>query len=115
MNSLFQYAKSKNLLNDESLQLPFYNSISAYEEEEYPETGKLKKKIRHYIRWNALVTVLKANKNNDLGGHISTYSSAATLYEVGFLNHFFRAEKGFEDMWFIFKVIRLQVYIQGLF
>ncbi len=40
-------------------------------------------KIRHFIRWNSLLTVLKANKESDLGGHISTYSSAATLYEVG--------------------------------
>ena len=51
--------------------------------------GALKKNKALYIRWNALVTVLKANKELDLGGHISTYSSAATLYEVGF-NHFFR-------------------------
>ena len=50
---------------------------------------ELEEKIRHFIRWNALITVLKANKELDLGGHISTYSSAATLYEVGF-NHFFR-------------------------
>ena len=49
----------------------------------------MEEKIRHFIRWNALITVLKANKELDLGGHISTYSSAATLYEVGF-NHFFR-------------------------
>ena len=54
-----------------------------------------------YIRWNALVTVLKANKDLDLGGHISTYSSAATLYEVGF-NHFFKGGK-LSDM----------VYFQG--
>ena len=102
INDFFQYASSKNLLNDESLQLPFYNSVSPYEEHEYPGNWEIEEKIRHYIRWNALVTVLKANKNNDLGGHISTYSSAATLYEVGF-NHFFGAEKGFEDL----------VYFQG--
>ena len=70
--------------------MPFENSISHYDEEDYPGDWETEKKIRHYIRWNALVTVLKANKELDLGGHISTYSSAATLYEVGF-NHFFRA------------------------
>ena len=69
--------------------MPFQNSISQYEESDYPGDWGLEEKIRHYIRWNALVTVLKANKDLDLGGHISTYSSAATLYEVGF-NHFFR-------------------------
>ena len=57
-----------------------------------------RRKIRHYIRWNALVTVIKANKKEDLGGHISTYSSAATLYEVGF-NHFFKGyQKGLGDL-----------------
>ena len=57
--------------------------------EQYPGNWDIEEKIRHFIRWNAIVMVLKANKEKDLGGHISTYSSAATLYEVGF-NHFFR-------------------------
>jgi len=84
-----QYAKSKGLLDGKSSSFPFENSISQYEENTYPGDWEIEEKIRHYIRWNALVTVLKANKELDLGGHISTYSSAATLYEVGF-NHFFR-------------------------
>ena len=69
--------------------MPFENSISEYAEENYPGDWEIEETIRHYVRWNALVTVLKANKDLDLGGHISTYSSAATLYEVGF-NHFFK-------------------------
>ena len=68
--------------------MPFENTIAADHEDEYPGDLEIESKVRHYIRWNALVTVLKANKNEDLGGHISTYSSAATLYETGF-NHFF--------------------------
>ena len=64
----------------------------------YPGNWDIEEKIRHFIRWNAIVMVLKANREKDLGGHISTYSSAATLYEVGF-NHFFRGgEDGLADM-----------------
>ena len=83
------HAHNKGVLDNESLKIPFLNSISVYEETQYPGDWIIEERIRHYVRWNALVTVLKANKNLDLGGHISTYSSAATLYEVGF-NHFFR-------------------------
>ena len=83
------YAKNKGLLDQSDLEFPFENSISADQEEPFPGNWDIEQKIRHYIRWNALITVLKANKELDLGGHISTYSSAATLYEVGF-NHFFR-------------------------
>ena len=89
VNEFISHAKNKNLINDDQRALPFENSISEFCEEEYPGDWEIEANIRHYIRWNALVTVLKANKNLDLGGHISTYSSAATLYEVGF-NHFFR-------------------------
>ena len=84
-----KYAENKGLLESTHAELPFENSISQHLESEYPGEWDLEEKIRHYVRWNALITVLKANKDLDLGGHISTYSSAATLYEVGF-NHFFR-------------------------
>ena len=69
----------------------------------YPGNLETEEKIRHFIRWNSLLMVLKANKSDDLGGHISTFSSAATLYEVGF-NHFFRgSDKQLGDL----------VYFQG--
>ena len=52
----------------------------------------MERRIRSLIRWNALVTVLRANKNEDeLGGHIATFSSAAMLYDIGF-NYFFRGQ-----------------------
>ena len=89
IQNFLKYAENKGLLESDFASLPFENSISQYEEINYPGDWDLEEKIRHFIRWNALVTVLKANKELDLGGHISTYSSAATLYEVGF-NHFFR-------------------------
>ncbi len=84
-----KYVENKGLLESGFANLPFENSISQYEEIDYPGDWNIEETIRHYIRWNALITVLKANKELDLGGHISTYSSAATLYEVGF-NHFFK-------------------------
>ena len=84
-----KYAQNKGLLESYPVDLPFENSISQYEELDYPGDWNIEEKIRHFIRWNALITVLKANQELDLGGHISTYSSASTLYEVGF-NHFFR-------------------------
>ena len=89
IQNFVKYAENKGLLESSFADLPFENSISQYEESNYPGDWNLEEKIRHFIRWNALITVLKANKELDLGGHISTYSSAATLYEVGF-NHFFR-------------------------
>ena len=89
ISNFVRYVESKGLLDPSFTDLPFENSISQYEEINYPGDWELEERIRHFIRWNALITVLKANKNLDLGGHISTYSSAATLYEVGF-NHFFR-------------------------
>ena len=89
LKDVLEHANSKGILDTLSSNLAFENTISQYEEDDYPGNWEVEEKIRHYIRWNALVTVLKANKDLDLGGHISTYSSAATLYEVGF-NHFFR-------------------------
>ena len=89
LQNFIKYAENKGLLDSTFANLPFENSISQYEENDYPGDWDIEEKIRHFIRWNALITVLKANKELDLGGHISTYSSAATLYEVGF-NHFFR-------------------------
>ena len=90
IQNFIKHAENKGLLESNIADLPFENSISQYEEIDYPGDWYLEEKIRHFIRWNALITVLKANKELDLGGHISTYSSASTLYEVGF-NHFFRA------------------------
>ena len=89
IQNFVKYAENKGLLDSSFANMPFENSISQYEESDYPGDWDLEEKIRHFIRWNALITVLKANKELDLGGHISTYSSASTLYEVGF-NHFFR-------------------------
>ena len=77
-----------------NLTTHFRNTIPVNEEARMPGDLFLERKIRSYIRWNALVMVLKANKSeDDLGGHIATFSSAATLYDIGF-NYFF---KGYES------------------
>lgn len=75
---------------------PYLNTISADQEEEYPGDREIERKIKSIIRWNAMAMVVQANKRTEgIGGHISTYASSATLYEVGF-NHFFRGPDGDE-------------------
>jgi pyruvate dehydrogenase E1 component len=69
----------------------YVNTIAAAQEREYPGDRSLERRIEAYIRWNAMAMVVQANReSSEYGGHIATYASAATLYEVGF-NHFWRA------------------------
>ena len=71
-------------------QTPYVNTIPPELQPPYPGDRELERRIKSVIRWNAMAMVVEANqKASGIGGHISTYSSAATLYEVGF-NHFFR-------------------------
>ena len=68
----------------------YINTIPVDKQPPYPGNRELERRIKSIIRWNAMAMVVRANKNNDgLGGHISTFASSATLYEVGY-NHFFR-------------------------
>jgi pyruvate dehydrogenase E1 component len=74
-----------------SANTPYLNTIPPDREPQYPGDPEIEQKIRSLIRWNAIATVLRANKeSSELGGHIASYQSAATLYEVGF-NHFWNA------------------------
>ena len=69
----------------------YLNTISTGQQPDYPGNRELERRIEAYIRWNAMAMVVQANRiSSEYGGHISTYASAATLYEVGF-NHFWRA------------------------
>jgi pyruvate dehydrogenase E1 component len=71
---------------------PYINSIPADKQPPYPGNRELERRIKSIIRWNAMAMVTRANKAHDgIGGHISTFASAATLYEVAF-NHFFRGK-----------------------
>jgi len=84
---------------------PYENTIPADRQPPFPGSQEMERRIKSLIRWNALAMVMRANKVEEgIGGHISTFASAATLYEVGF-NHFFRAatEDGDRDI----------VYFQG--
>ncbi|MDR9390767.1 MAG: pyruvate dehydrogenase (acetyl-transferring), homodimeric type [Trueperaceae bacterium] len=73
-----------------SAETPYVNTIPADREPPYPGDFDLERRIRALIRWNAMAMVVRANKYSDgIGGHLATYASAATLYEVGF-HHFFR-------------------------
>ena len=71
---------------------PYLNSISIEQQKPYPGNLEIEKKIQNNILWNAAVMVSDANRRMDgIGGHISTYASSSTLYEVGF-NHIFRGK-----------------------
>ncbi len=73
-----------------TVNTPYINTIPAGKEPPYPGNREIERRIKSYVRWNAMAMVVKANRlHPDIGGHISTYASTATLYEVG-LNHFFR-------------------------
>ncbi len=76
---------------------PYVNTIPPDLQPPYPGDREIERRIKSIIRWNAMAMVVRANKHNPgIGGHISTYASAATLYEVGF-NHFFRGRSGDHD------------------
>ena len=71
---------------------PYINSIPREKQPPFPGNREIERRIKSIIRWNAMAMVVKANKQESgIGGHISTYASAATLYEIGF-NHFFRGK-----------------------
>jgi len=80
---------------------PYVNTIPADQEPDYPGDLAVERLIKSYVRWNAMAMVVKANSGSlGVGGHISTYASLATLYEVGF-NHFFRGgDNGIADLVF---------------
>ena len=68
----------------------YLNTIPVSQQAKFAGDRTIERRIKSLIRWNAMAMVVRANKESPgIGGHISTYSSAATLYEVGF-NHFFR-------------------------
>ena len=70
----------------------YLNTISVNSQESYPGNRSIERRIKSLVRWNAMAMVVRANRNNNgIGGHISSYASSATLYEVAF-NHFFRGK-----------------------
>ena len=72
-------------------ETPYVNTIPVAKEPSMPGDRELEAHLRHYVRWNAMAMVVRANKvSSELGGHVASFASAATLYDVGF-NHFFRS------------------------
>src|SRR5262249_55030026 len=78
-------AQSRGAGTPAAFNTPYVNSIPTHEQPDFPGDRKLERRIKSLLRWNAMAMVARGHN----GGHISTYASAATLYEVGF-NHFFK-------------------------
>ncbi len=90
LNRLTDIAQDQGLYRSH-LHTPYLNTIDTRDEATFPGDMFMERRIRSLVRWNALATVMRANLNDDeLGGHIASFASSATLYDVG-LNHFFRA------------------------
>jgi pyruvate dehydrogenase E1 component len=90
IQSLRNRAKQAGVTLPPSTITPYINTIPADKQPAFAGNREIERRIKSIIRWNAMAMVVRANKKFDgIGGHISTYASAATLYEIGF-NHFFR-------------------------
>ena len=90
LEKLIDYAQTRGARLPFNTSTPYINTILPSQEPNYPGDRDIELKIKSIVRWNAMAMVTKANKNTPgIGGHISTYASAATIYEVGF-NHFLK-------------------------
>lgn len=94
LKSLSESAVNHGIEQPSSIRTPYRNTIPCDKEVDYPGDLKMERKIRSIIRWNAMAMVMKANDNDEgLGGHIASFASSATLYDVAF-NNFFRGNDG---------------------
>jgi pyruvate dehydrogenase E1 component len=90
--NMLKRARERNVAIPADLNTPYVNTIGVHEEPYFPGDEVLERKFRSWNRWNAAVMVTRAQRPGvAVGGHISSYASVATLYEVG-LNHFFRGK-----------------------
>jgi len=91
LNLMSEQLSKTGQIDSRALTTPYRNTIPVADEATMPGDLATERRIRSLVRWNALATVMRANMNEDeLGGHISTFQSVATLYDVGF-NNFWRA------------------------
>ena len=105
LHDLGERARQAGVAVPSEIATPQINTIPASQQPEYPGDLEIERRIKSLVRWNAMAMVVRANRQSDgIGGHISTYASAATLYEVAF-HHFFhgRETDGGGD----------QIYFQG--
>jgi pyruvate dehydrogenase E1 component len=92
MSKLLERARELQVGHPATVSTPYVNTIPPEEEPWFPGDDEMERRIRAYIRWNAAVMVIKANKQADgIGGHLSTFASSAALYDVGF-NWFFHGK-----------------------
>ncbi len=91
LSKLVEHARRSGAYLPYTPNTAYVNTLPLHLQPEYPGDKAIERRIEAYIRWNAMVMVVKANKiSSEYGGHIASYASSATLYEVGF-NHFWRA------------------------
>ena len=84
------YARVNGVVQPFHAETPYINTIPVERQAKLPGDPEIEHRIRSYTRWNAMAMVLRANKDTNVGGHISSFQSAATLYDVGY-NHFWHA------------------------
>ncbi|OZB74950.1 MAG: pyruvate dehydrogenase (acetyl-transferring), homodimeric type [Halothiobacillus sp. 14-55-98] len=89
IGNLIEAARKHGIDTPYSATTPYINTIPTEKEPTYPGDRQLEQRLRALIRWNAMAMVARANKHTSVGGHIATFQSSATMYEVGF-NHFFK-------------------------
>src|ERR1700727_3104166 len=102
LGALRTRAREAGVPTPSEMTTPYRNTIPKHDEVPYPGDRKLEKRVESLLRWNAMARVHRQNKKDaGIGGHISTYSSLATLLEVGF-NHFFHASYGAQPGDFVY-------------
>ncbi|MAV64603.1 MAG: pyruvate dehydrogenase (acetyl-transferring), homodimeric type [Pelagibacteraceae bacterium TMED124] len=90
IEKLIEYSRRNGVRLPYSPCTPYFNTIPTDQQQPFPGNRSIERRIKSINRWNAMAMVVRANKFNEgIGGHISTFASSATLYEVGF-NHFFK-------------------------
>jgi pyruvate dehydrogenase E1 component len=103
LDKILERGQAVGALPSTPVNTPYVNTIRPEEEPDYPGDRQLERRIKGLVRWNAMAMVVRAGKKcKSIGGHLATYASAATLYEVGF-NHFFmgrEAEGGGDHIFF---------------
>jgi pyruvate dehydrogenase E1 component len=90
LEQLIEKARRSGAYLPYSASTAYINTIPPSQEEKSPGDHEIEHRIRSYVRWNAAAMVVRANKHTNVGGHIASFASAATLYDVGF-NHFWHA------------------------
>ena len=108
------HARVSGVVQPFHAETPYINTIPVEQQAKLPGDQQVEERIRAYTRWNAMAMVLRANKDTNVGGHISSFQSAATLYDVGF-NHFWHApsDKHGGDLVFVQGHVATGVYARA--